>query len=60
MASSKKTRKIIIFSLIGLAFYAVLPPTKPKELAITFAMFQIGLLAFLINYTHVVTLGGLK
>ena len=44
----------LLISLIGLAFYAVLPPTKPKELAITFAMFQIGLLAFLINYTHVV------
>jgi hypothetical protein len=44
----------LLISLIGLAFYAVLPPTKPKELAITFAMFWVGLLAFLINYTHIV------
>jgi hypothetical protein len=50
----------LLISLIGLAFYAVLPPTKAKELAITFAMFWVGLLAFLINYTHIVTLGPLR
>ncbi len=44
----------LLISLIGLFLYLAMDPTNPKASVVGLHMFWVGLLAFLINYTHVV------
>ena len=44
----------LLISLIGLVIYSI--STNAKSVTIGLHMFWVGLLAFLINYTHVVNI----